>query len=142
MTQTAIALVLLLAVYSRPDEVTRLLAILSALVQCRTIVYPAVIGFVIAVVHLVGVKDATEHKIIAVFDKGFGLLAAGVTVWGFLADRQNASTSQRIQNTADQTTSALNETRDTLNVVNPAVSTKDAIAAPLSPVQINPKDKP
>jgi hypothetical protein len=72
-----------------------------ALVRYRTIIYPAVIGFVVAVVHLIGVKDEMEKKIVAVMDKGFGVLAAGVMVWGIMADKQNANVKRALTTQAD-----------------------------------------
>jgi hypothetical protein len=120
----------------------RFFDILSALSKSRTVVYPAVIGFVTAGVHMIGMSHDVERKVLHFVDASFGLLGAGVFVWGVMADMQNAKTKQAIDSSAQQTSVALTKQANTINTINPAVETSDATAPPIqTPVEINPQEK-
>jgi hypothetical protein len=91
---------------------SRFFDILSALSKSRTVVYPAVIGFVTAGVHMIGMSHDVERKVLHFVDASFGLLGAGVFVWGVMADMQNAKTKAAITGNAD----AIRDTNTTATV--------------------------
>jgi hypothetical protein len=105
-------------------KMSRFFDILSALSKSRTVVYPAVIGFVTAGVHMIGMSHDVERKVLHFVDASFGLLGAGVFVWGVMADMQNAKTKAAITGNAD----AIRDTN--ADLIDPRTETNPLVTPP------------
>lgn len=115
---------------------TRLLIILQTLVTRQAVLMPAVAGMLAACYRAFRPKSLDTPDFNTVSNWIFVALGLLAAMLGNLHD-QNA---KKIDNSAAQTSEKLTEQGKAINVINPAVQTRDAIAPPVeTPVQIKPE---